>query len=112
VTAGIGVKRIYVSASPEDGQRVLVDRIWPRGISKQTASLSIWLRDVAPSSELRKWFGHDAALWDEFRRRYRDELQANDSAVSRLVELAKGGPMTLVYAARDPLHNNAQALAD
>jgi uncharacterized protein YeaO (DUF488 family) len=91
---------------------VLVDRVWPRGITKERASLSLWLRDIAPSTALRQWFGHEPARWDEFRRRYRAELDANDGAVATLRGLVKAGPVTLLYGAHDELHNNAQALAE
>jgi uncharacterized protein YeaO (DUF488 family) len=112
VTEGLRIKRIYGSVSPEDGQRVLVDRVWPRGISKQTASLSLWLREIAPSTPLRQWFGHEPERWDEFRRRYHVELNGNESAVATLRGLVNAGPVTLLYGAHDTLHNNAQALAE
>ena len=105
------VRRVYEPPSPEDGQRVLVDRIWPRGVSKEVASLSLWLRDVAPSTALRQWFGHEASRWEEFQRRYRTELEENGEAVAQLIGLVKAGRVTLLYGAHDPLHNNAVALA-
>ncbi|WP_413990850.1 DUF488 domain-containing protein [Labrys okinawensis] len=112
MTEGLRIKRIYDPASPDDGQRVLVDRVWPRGISKQTASLSLWLREIAPSTVLRQWFGHRPDRWDVFRGRYHAELDANESAVATLRELVKAGPVTLLYGAHDTVHNNAQALVD
>jgi uncharacterized protein YeaO (DUF488 family) len=91
---------------------VLVDRIWPRGVSKAELEGVEWLKDVAPSNALRKWFGHDPQRWDEFRRRYFAELDANPDAVKRLREIAAQGPVTLLYGARDEVHNQAAALAE
>jgi uncharacterized protein YeaO (DUF488 family) len=93
---------------------VLVDRLWPRGLSKERAHVDLWLRAVAPSEDLRKWYGHDPAKWDEFRRRYRDELRAGEAAAAlvQLRDLAREGPLTLVYAARDGAHANATVLAE
>jgi uncharacterized protein YeaO (DUF488 family) len=112
VTERLRIKRIRDPASPDDGQRVLVDRLWPRGISKEKASLSLWLREVAPSGALRQWFGHDPTRWSEFRSRYRAELDANEAAVATLRRLLEAGPVTLLYDAHDTVHNNAQALAE
>lgn len=106
------LKRIYEPAAKEDGARVLVDRVWPRGISKEDAALTLWLKEIAPSTTLRKWFGHDPVRWAEFQRRYRAELDANEAAVERLEDCLRSGPVTLLYAARDPEHNQAVALAD
>jgi uncharacterized protein YeaO (DUF488 family) len=108
----IRVKRIYDPPDREDGARVLVDRLWPRGARKDKAKLTLWLKDIAPSDDLRRWFGHDPARFAEFSRRYRAELGANEDAVSRLEELVKAGPVTLLYAAHDEAHNNARVLAD
>lgn len=108
----VHIKRIYEPASPDDGRRLLVDRLWPRGVSKARADLDAWLRDVAPSTELRKWFGHDPARWDEFVRRYRAELAANPAALQPLLDAARRGPVTLLYAARDEVHNEAVVLRD
>lgn len=108
----IKLKRIYEPADPKDGRRVLVERLWPRGISKERAALDLWLKEVAPSSELRTWFGHDPAKWEEFRKRYWDELQKNEDAVAQLRELARMGDVTFIYAARDTEHNAAIALKD
>lgn len=108
---GIALKRAYESPAASDGTRVLVDRLWPRGLSKARASIDLWLKDVAPSTALRKWFGHDPGKWPEFRKRYRAELQGNP-ALSELASLAREGDITLVYAARDPLHNDAVVLRE
>ena len=106
------VKRVYEPASPDDGMRVLVDRIWPRGISKSKARIDAWMKDVAPSTVLRKWFGHDPERWAEFRRRYRVELAEQPERLRELRALAREGPLTLVYSARDEEHNQAVVLRD
>lgn len=110
----VTVKRIYDPPSPEDGRRFLVDRLWPRGISKERGRLDGWLRDLAPSTELRRWFGHDPAHWQEFQRRYREELAQPErqQALETLRQAAAEGPVTLLYAARDTEHNEAQVLAE
>jgi len=108
----IRIKRIYEPAAKGDGIRVLVDRVWPRGVTKEKAALDLWLKEIAPSTELRKWFGHDPARWDEFRMRYRKELDENDEAVGQLNALIAKGPVTLLYSARDAEHNQAAALLD
>ncbi len=108
----IRVKRIYDPPDGKDGARVLVDRLWPRGVRKEAAKLTLWLKDIAPSTDLRKWFGHDPARFAEFSRRYRAELSANKDAVDRLHDLVKAGPVTLLYAAHDTEHNEARVLAD
>ncbi|AEH90100.1 MULTISPECIES: DUF488 domain-containing protein [Mesorhizobium] len=105
------VKRIYEPPASDDGQRVLVDRVWPRGVSKKDAALTQWLKDIAPSDELRKWFGHEPARWAEFQKRYRAELDGNDEAVTQLRGLLRQGKVTLLYGAHDEAHNNAVALA-
>ena len=105
------VKRIYEPPAPDDGQRVLVDRIWPRGVSKEEAALALWLKEIAPSDELRKWFGHEAARWTEFQKRYRAELDGNGEAVAQLRGFLQHGKVTLLYGAHDEAHNNAVALA-
>ena len=112
MTFDLAVKRIYEPPSPDDGQRVLVDRIWPRGVSKKDAALALWLRDIAPSDELRKWFGHEPARWAEFQKRYRVELDGNGGAVTQLRALLGEGRVTLLYGAHDEAHNNAVALAE
>jgi uncharacterized protein YeaO (DUF488 family) len=104
------VKRAYEAAKPEDGQRILVDRLWPRGVTKAQAKLDDWLKDIAPSARLRKWFGHDPARWDEFRRRYREELKQHGPLLRELRRQARKGPITLVYAAKDEAHNEAVVL--
>src|SRR5882757_7339214 len=103
------VKRIYEPPAPDDGQRVLVDRIWPRGLRKEDAALTLWLKDVAPSDELRKWFGHEPARWADFQERYRVELKGNGEAVAQLRGLLSKGKVTLLYGAHDEAHNNAVA---
>jgi uncharacterized protein YeaO (DUF488 family) len=107
----IRVRRVYDPLMPDDGARVLVDRLWPRGVSKEHAHLTLWLKEVAPSTALRNWFDHDPAKWDEFRTRYLAELDANSSAVSQIAALAEQGPVTLLYGARDTQHNEAVVLA-
>ena len=103
------IKRAYEAPESTDGKRVLVDRLWPRGIRKEEAGIDVWLKDVAPSAELRRWFGHDPVKWPEFQRRYRAELEASP-ALAELKELSRKGRVTLVYAAKDEHHNNAVAL--
>lgn len=105
-------KRVYEDPSPDDGTLVLVDRLWPRGVSKVEAQLEDWLKDVAPSDELREWVDHDLDRWDRFVERYRSELDDRPDAVQQLLEHARSGTLTLVYAATDDEHNNAVALAD
>lgn len=105
-----GLKRVYDPAGADDGYRVLVDRVWPRGMSKREARIDEWLREVAPSSELRRWFGHDPERWQAFVRRYHAELDQRPETVSRLRELAASAGVTLCFAARDREHNNAVAL--
>jgi uncharacterized protein YeaO (DUF488 family) len=106
-------KRVYEDKSPDDGFRVLVDRLWPRGLDKAKAGIDLWFRDAAPSSELRRWFGHDRDKWQEFQRRYRDELSKNELALATLRDLAKAHrKLTLLYAARDTQHNHAIVLKD
>jgi uncharacterized protein YeaO (DUF488 family) len=104
------IKRVYETPSKTDGTRVLVDRVWPRGLTKERAAVDLWLKDIAPTGALRKWFGHEASRWDEFQDRYRAELDTNDEAVSRLREVMAQGPVTLLYGAHDQEHNNATAL--
>jgi uncharacterized protein YeaO (DUF488 family) len=106
----IRVKRAYEAASPADGERILVERLWPRGITKARAALDLWLKDVAPSPELRKWFGHDPAKWERFEQRYWKELKGPKEAVELLRRKTERGTVTLVYAARDVEHNGAVAL--
>ncbi len=106
----ITLKRVYEKPSKGDGIRILVERLWPRGITKERAAVDLWLKDIAPSTELRKWFGHDPAKWEQFCKRYRVELEQNKDAVNLLKQKCKEGIITLVYAARDEKHNSAVAL--
>ena len=110
----IRTRRVYESPTREDGYRILIDRIWPRGVSKEEAKLDEWARELAVSPELRRWFGHDPAKWNEFRDRYRAELLAPEhrAALEALALRAQSGPVTIVYGARDEQHNNAVALAE
>lgn len=108
----VRIKRIYAPPAPEDGVRILVDRLWPRGVSKARAALDDWTKELAPSTELRQWFGHDPALWTEFRRRYRAELKHNAAALTRLRDRVIAGPVTLLFAARDEVHNEAVVLQE
>jgi uncharacterized protein YeaO (DUF488 family) len=106
------VKRVYEPHDAEDGTRILVDRLWPRGLSKASAGIDLWLKDIAPSKGLRDWFGHDPARWDEFVSRYRAELDENGEGLDELRSALKQGQATLLYAAHDEKHNNAVALLD
>ena len=106
----VALKRAYEAASDSDGTRVLVDRLWPRGVTKAKARIDVWLKDVAPSTQLRKWFGHDPGKWTEFQRRYRAELKGSE-ALAELRKLAREGHVTLVYGAKDEEHNDAVVLA-
>jgi uncharacterized protein YeaO (DUF488 family) len=106
----IRIKRVYEQPAPDDGTRILVDRLWPRGLTKEKAKVDLWLKDVAPSTELRKWFAHDPARWTEFQTRYRDELKHNHEPLSLLEQAAAKGTATLVYGARDQQHNEAVVL--
>jgi uncharacterized protein YeaO (DUF488 family) len=106
----IHLKRVYEKPSREDGLRLLVDRLWPRGLSKERAAVARWVKDVAPSTELRQWFGHDPAKWKEFQSRYRKELRDKKEAVDQLKKEAKKHTVTLVYGARDEEHNEAVVL--
>lgn len=108
----IRVKRVYEPKADDDGLRILVDRLWPRGVSKADLDHDAWLKDVAPSTALRKWFGHDPEKWSEFRRRYAQELDHDTPAVQELRRLVRQGPATLLYAAKDEQHNHALVLRD
>jgi uncharacterized protein YeaO (DUF488 family) len=111
VLAGnIKLKRAYERPDAGDGTRVLIDRLWPRGVRKANAAIDQWVKDLSPSTELRNWFGHDPARWREFRRRYAAEVQQHPEQFKRLRDLARQGPITLVFSARDELHNDAVAL--
>lgn len=106
------MKRAYEPASRDDGTRVLVDRVWPRGLTKAKAAIDQWMKDVAPSTELRQWFGHDPERWTEFRRRYRAELARRPDLLKELRAIARDGRLTLVYSARDEQHNQAVVLRE
>jgi uncharacterized protein YeaO (DUF488 family) len=108
----IRTKRAYDPIEPDDGARVLVDRVWPRGMTKEAAALTLWLKEVAPSAMLRQWFGHEPERWEEFCRRYHAELDVNGAAIERLNETAAHGRLTMLFAARDRERNNAVALAN
>ena len=106
------LKRVYEPSDKNDGTRILIDRLWPRGMTKAKAGVDIWLKELAPSAELRKWFGHDPDRWTEFKKRYRAELEENDEQLVRLREEIKKGAVTLLYGAKDEEHNDAVALAE
>ena len=106
----IKIKRVYEAPEDLDGTRVLVDRLWPRGLSKDKAKIDLWMKDIAPSTGLRTWFGHDPEKWVEFQKRYRDELRSKKEMVALLKEEAAKGSITLVYGARDEKHNQAVVL--
>jgi len=108
----IQIKRAYDKPGKTDGERFLVDRLWPRGVKKSALTVSAWLKDAAPSTELRDWYGHDPAKWAEFRRRYFAELKANPAAWQPLIEAARKKTITLVYSSRETEINNAVALAE
>lgn len=110
--AMIRIKRVYEKPTSEDGLRVLVDRLWPRGMSRERAALDFWLRELAPSNELRRWYGHQTDRWPEFQHRYTEELAAVPEAVERLLALVRQGPVSLLFAAKEPRLNNAQALKE
>jgi uncharacterized protein YeaO (DUF488 family) len=106
------IKRVYEQPNKEDGIRILVDRLWPRGLTKGKASIDLWLRDIAPSTELRQWFGHDPNKWEEFKQRYLHELKENDKQVWLLQQEMRQGTVTLVYGAKDVEHNEALVLQE
>ena len=108
----IKLKRVYEPASPDDGVRILVERLWPRGIKKDALKLDTWLKDVAPSDGLRRWFGHEPKKWNGFRDRYFAELEANPQTWESVAKTARRGRVTLIYSSRDMEHNNAVALKD
>lgn len=106
----IGIKRVYEEPAPGDGKRILVDRLWPRGLTKEKAKIDYWAKDISPSNELRKWYGHDPARWDEFRKRYSAELDRNAKGVEALIEALGKGPVSFVYGSTERTINNAEAL--
>jgi uncharacterized protein YeaO (DUF488 family) len=111
-TIMLRAKRVYDAISDEDGFRILVDRIWPRGISKERAKLALWLKDIAPSDQLRKWFGHDQAKWGEFKQKYFNELGDKEDLVNLILEKMSSGNVTLLFGAKDEKFNNAVALKE
>jgi len=106
------IKRVYDKPAEEDGTRILVDRLWPRGLTKQKAKVDVWLKDIAPSTELRKWFAHDPEKWKEFIKKYKKELHENKEQAAILKEYLKQGTVTLVYGARDEVHNEALVIKE
>ena len=106
------IKRVYEEPKETDGQRILIDRLWPRGLSKAKAKVDLWLKAIAPSTPLRQWFGHDPGKWHEFKKRYKDELNHNSEAVAQLRALMDKGTVTLVYGAKDQEHNDAVVLQE
>ena len=108
----VRLKRVYEPPAADDGTRILVDRLWPRGVKKADAAIDEWMKEIAPSTALRKWFGHDTARWQEFRRRYKSEIRGHPDELKRLRALAQRGRITLVFAAHDETHNNAVAIRD
>ena len=106
----INLKRVYEASSPEDGRRILVERLWPRGLTKETAKIDLWLKEIAPSAELRKWFAHDSAKWEEFQNRYRAELETKGEEVAQLKSMSEAAAVTFVFAARDVERNSAAVL--
>jgi len=112
IAGNVRLKRAYEPPVPEDGERILVDRLWPRGVSKADAALDAWMKDIAPSTALRQWFAHDPARWETFRQRYAEELRDHADLVEQLRERARRGTITLVYSAHDAEHNDAVVLRD
>lgn len=108
----IHLKRVYEAPASSDGKRVLVDRLWPRGITKAQAAVDVWLKDIAPSTELRKWFAHDPARWEEFQRRYVSELADHEAQLNSLRDMRRTTPVTLLFAAKDRTHNHAVLLRE
>jgi uncharacterized protein YeaO (DUF488 family) len=112
VASNVRLKRAYETASPADGTRILVDRLWPRGLTKAKAAIDHWMKDLSPSTQLRQWFGHDPDRWTEFHRRYASELRQLPGEIEELRDMARHGPITLVYAAHDEVHNDAVVLRE
>lgn len=111
MTKRIPIKRVYEPYSPDDGYRILIDRLWPRGLTKEKAKIDLWLKSIAPSNELRKWFGHDPEKWSEFQKKYKAEIEANTESVSTLKKALKEQKVvTFIYSAKDELHNDAVVL--
>jgi uncharacterized protein YeaO (DUF488 family) len=110
--AMVKIKRIYDPVSPEDGKRIYIDRLWPRGLKKSEAVFDEWLKEISPSDQLRKWFGHDPARWEEFKKRYKKELEQKRELLEELRHEARKGTITLLYSAKDTEHNNAVTLKE
>ena len=110
--SNVRLKRAYATPAADDGTRILVDRLWPRGLSKERAAIDHWMKDIAPTTGLRKWFGHDPSRWEEFRRRYSKEVSEKADLLDQLRSLARQGPITLVYSAHDEKHNDAVELRE
>ena len=108
----LSIKRVYAEASGNDGRRILVDRLWPRGLTKEKAKVDLWLKEIAPSNELRKWFGHEPEKWPEFKRRYAEELKGRSEQLAQLRQEISRGTVTLLYGARDEEHNEAAVLLE
>jgi uncharacterized protein YeaO (DUF488 family) len=108
----VKTKRVYAPSSKNDGKRILIDRLWPRGMKKEEAKIDEWIKDIAPSNDLRKWFAHDAVKWPEFKKRYINELKKNSELLERLRAEAKKGTLTLLFAAKDIEHDNAVVLKE
>lgn len=108
----VKLKRAYEPPAPDDGTRILIDRLWPRGVKKTDAAIDEWMKEIAPSTELRKWFGHDPDRWPEFRRRYQSEIRQHSNEFEHLRALAQQGSITLVFSAHDEAHNDAVVLRD
>jgi uncharacterized protein YeaO (DUF488 family) len=108
----IQIKRVYEKPRADDGKRILIDRLWPRGLTKEKAKIDIWLKNIAPSTHLRQWFGHDPTKWNEFKKRYYEELKENKETVTELMEQVKKGKTMLVYGAKDQEHNDAVVLKE
>ena len=108
----VKIKRVYEMADKQDGTRILVDRLWPRGLTKEKAAVDIWLKEIAPSTELRKWFNHEPVKWKGFQKKYELELEKNKQQVDILKAQIKTGPVTLIYGAKDEVHNEALVLKD
>ena len=106
------IKRVYEKSDSDDGTRILVDRLWPRGLTKEKAHVDVWLKEIAPTTELRKWFNHDPEKWNGFIKKYTKELQENKEQVATIKEYLKKGKVTLIYGAKDELHNEALVLKD
>ena len=108
----INIKRVYEEPKKDDGERILIDRLWPRGLTKEKAKVDLWLKDIAPSTTLRKWFGHEPSKWNEFKKKYHDELKDNTESVNKLKEELKKEKVTLIYGAKDKEHNDAVVLKE